>query len=46
MVLLIQQPVGDLGVFDRWVAEDWPRIKQTPTGAEPAWSSSTRARSA
>jgi transposase len=32
--------------IDRWVKEDWPRIKQTPNGAEPAWSSSTRARSA
>jgi len=32
--------------IDRWVKDDWPRILQTPNGAEPAWSSSTRARSA
>ena len=32
--------------IDRWVAECWPQIKQTPNGAEPAWSSSTKARSA
>jgi transposase len=36
----------DQAAIDRWVKEDWPRIKQTPNGAEPAWSSSTRARSA
>ena len=36
----------DQAAIDRWVAEDWPRIKQTPRGAEPVWSSSTRARSA
>jgi transposase len=36
----------DQDAIDRWVKEDWPRIKQTPNGAEPAWSSSTRARSA
>jgi transposase len=36
----------DQDAIDRWVAEAWPRIKQTPTGAEPVWSSSTRARSA
>jgi transposase len=47
----VQRPVRraaerDQDAIDRWVAEDWPRIKQTPNGAEPAWSSSTRARSA
>ena len=36
----------DQDAIDRWVAEDWPRIKQTPNGAEPAWSSSTSQRSA
>jgi transposase len=36
----------DQDAIDRWVAEDWPRIKQTPNGAEPAWSSSTNQRSA
>jgi transposase len=36
----------DQDAIDRWVAERWPRIKQTPNGAEPAWSSSTKARSA
>jgi transposase len=32
--------------IDRWVKKRWPAIKQTPNGAEPVWSSSTRARSA
>jgi transposase len=36
----------DQAAIDRWVAERWPAIKQTPNGAEPAWSSSTKARSA
>jgi transposase len=36
----------DQDAIDQWVARDWPRILQTPNGAEPAWSSSTRARSA
>jgi transposase len=36
----------DQATIDRWVAERWPRIKQTPNGAEPAWSSSTSPRSA
>jgi transposase len=36
----------DQDAIDQWVAEDWPGIKQTPNGAEPAWSSSTKARSA
>jgi transposase len=36
----------DQAAIDRWVAECWPRILQTPNGAEPAWSSSTKARSA
>jgi transposase len=47
----VQRPVRraaerDQDAIDRWVAEDWPRIKQTPNGAEPVWSSSTKARSA
>jgi hypothetical protein len=47
----VQRPVRraaerDQDAVDRWVKETWPRIKQTPTGAEPAWSSSTKARSA
>jgi transposase len=47
----VQRPVRraaerDQAAIDRWVAEDWPRILQTPNGAEPAWSSSTKARSA
>jgi transposase len=36
----------DQQAVDRWVKERWPRILQTPNGAEPAWSSSTRPRSA
>jgi len=36
----------DQAAIDRWVKEDWPAIKQTPNGAEPVWSSSTKARSA
>jgi transposase len=36
----------DQAAVDRWVKERWPRIKQTPNGADPAWSSSTKARSA
>jgi transposase len=36
----------DQGAIDRWVKERWPRILQTPNGAEPAWSSSTSPRSA
>jgi transposase len=36
----------DQEAIDRWVKEDWPRILQTPNGAKPAWSSSTRPRSA
>ena len=36
----------DQAAIDRWVAERWPAIKQTPNGAEPAWSSSTSQRSA
>jgi transposase len=47
----VQRPIRraaerDQAAIDRWVQQDWPRIKQTPNGAEPAWSSSTRARSA
>ena len=47
----VQRPVRraaerDQAAIDRWIAEDWPRIKQTPNGAEPAWPSSTKARSA
>jgi transposase len=36
----------DQEAIDRWVKEDWPRILQTPNDAKPAWSSSTKARSA
>jgi transposase len=36
----------DQAAVDRWIKERWPRILQTPNGAEHAWSSSTRARSA
>jgi transposase len=36
----------DQTAIDRWVKQDWPRILQTPNGAEPAWSSSTSPRSA
>jgi transposase len=36
----------DQAAIDRWVAERWPKIKQTPNGAEPVWSSSTSPRSA
>jgi transposase len=36
----------DQQAVDRWVKQRWPAIKQTPNGAEPAWSSSTRPRSA
>jgi transposase len=36
----------DQAAIDRWVKERWPRILQTPNGAEPAWSSSTSQRSA
>jgi transposase len=47
----VQRPVRraaerDQAAIDRWVKERWPRILQTPNGAEPAWSSLTRARSA
>ena len=30
----------DQAAVDQWVTERWPKIKQTPDGAEPAWSSS------
>ena len=36
----------DQAAIDRWVKQRWPAIKQTPNDAEPAWSSSTRPRSA
>jgi transposase len=47
----VQRPVRraaerDQAAIDRWVKQRWPRILQTPNDAEPAWSSSTRARSA
>jgi transposase len=47
----VQRPVcraaeRDQDAIDCWVKERWPRILQTPNGAEPAWSSSTRPRSA
>ena len=49
--LTVQRPARraaerDQAAIDQWVARDWPRIKQTPNGAKPAWSSSTKARSA
>jgi transposase len=36
----------DQAAIDRWVKERWPRILQTPNGAEPVWSSSMSPRSA
>jgi transposase len=47
----VQRPVRraaerDQDVIDRWVKQRWPRIKETPNGAEPVWSSSTSPRSA
>ena len=36
----------DQAAIDRWVKDDWPRILQTPNGAEPVSSSSTSPRSA
>jgi len=47
----VQRPIRraaerDQDAIDRWVKERWPQIKQTPNGAEPAWSSSTSPRSA
>ena len=36
----------DQAAIDRWVKQRWPRILQTPNGAEPVWSSSTSPRSA
>jgi transposase len=36
----------DQAAIGQWVAGRWPRTKQTPNGAEPAWPSSTKARSA
>jgi transposase len=47
----VQRPVRraaerDQARIDRWVKDDWPRIKQTPNDAEPVSSSSTRPRSA
>jgi transposase len=42
----VQRPVRraaerDEAAIRRWVADDWPRIKQTPAGAKPDSSSST-----
>jgi transposase len=47
----VQRPVRraaerDQAAVDRWVKQRWPQILQTPNDAEPAWSSSTRPRSA
>jgi transposase len=47
----VQRPVRraaerDQDAINEWVKTDWPRIKQTPNGAEPVWSSSTNPRSA
>ena len=36
----------DQAAIDQWVKERWPRILQTPNGAEPVWSSSTSPHSA
>jgi len=36
----------DQAAIDQWIKKDWPPIKQAPNGAEPAWSSSTKAPSA
>jgi transposase len=36
----------DQAAIDQWVKNDWPRIKQTPNSAKPAWSSSTNRRAA
>ncbi len=36
----------DQAAVDRWIKTEWPRILQTPNGAEPVWSSSTSPRSA
>jgi len=36
----------DQEAIDRWVKEDWPRIKQMLNDAEPVWSSWTSVRSA
>jgi transposase len=36
----------DQDAIDRWGKEAWPRIEQTPNGAEPGWSCSTNQRSA
>jgi transposase len=42
----VQRPVRraverDEQAIRQWIAQDWPRIKQTPTGAKPDSSSST-----
>jgi transposase len=47
----MQRPVRraaecDQAAIDQWVKTPWPPIRQPPTGAEPVWSSSTKARSA
>lgn len=31
----------DQAAIDRWIKEEWPRMKQTPNGAEPTLSFST-----
>jgi transposase len=36
----------DQAAINRWAAERWPLILQTPNDAEPGWSSSTSPRSA
>ena len=36
----------DEGAIERWVAEDWRRIKKTPAGEKPGSASKTRAGSA
>ena len=36
----------DEAAIERWVAEDWPRIKKTPAGGKPGSASKMRAGSA
>jgi transposase len=31
----------DQAAVEQWVTQRWPEMKETPDGAEPAWSSST-----
>jgi transposase len=45
----VQRPIRraaerDEQATQRWVAEDWPRVKQTPAGATPDAAASTSPR--